>query len=88
MWLLEFHVSFSVLCMLAFLGFRKVYQETIEKNGWKGNQKKRTFISGIWIFFTPILNLLTIGVLFMMILTKNENWESGEKESKTEEKGD
>lgn len=79
MWLLEFHVSFSALCMLTFWGFRKIYQETIEKNGWKGSQKKRKFVSGIWIFFIPILNLLTIAALFTMILTKNEDWESGGK---------
>lgn len=86
MWLLKLHVSFSILCMLTFWGFRKVFKEVIEKNGWKGNQKKK-FVYAIWIFFIPVLNLLCVAVLFMMILTENEDQESGGTEGNKEENG-
>ncbi len=69
MWLLKLHFSISVLCLLTFLGFRKVFKEQIKENGYGLNQNKNIF-SFILFFFVPILNVLMIISLFLMILVK------------------
>lgn len=53
MWLLKFHVSFSVLCMLTFYGFWKIYREQIKENGYGGNEKEKAFfVCNLDIFYS------------------------------------
>lgn len=74
MWLLKFHIAFSILCIITFCGFAKVCKEQIKQNGWLGEKKKKEFF--LWsLFFVPIMNVLFVFLLFMMIIMKKEDFE-------------
>ena len=72
MFLLKFHFSFSILCLLTFIGFRTVFHDLIIKNGYKKSEKRK--LSGYLIFFIPILNIISVFVLFLMIAYKEEDF--------------
>lgn len=84
MWLLKLHFSISILCMLTFVGFKKVFKDLIRQNGWLDNNVKRANILAYLIFFTPILNIFILIVLFHMISTKKSESEKKLKELKKE----
>lgn len=81
MWLLKLHFLISVLCLLTFLGFRMISREQIKENGYGGVNKK---MSAYFIFFVPILNLLSVFVLLMMITMKKDDLEKKCEEWKNE----
>jgi hypothetical protein len=56
MWLLNFHLSVSVLCLITILGIKCIFNEQIKENGYKkeGRNKLRNFL----IFFIPIFNII------------------------------
>ena len=74
MWILKLHFSISILCMLTFIGFKKVFKDLIRQNGWLDKNVKRTNILAYMIFFTPILNVLILIVFFMMIGMKKSDF--------------
>lgn len=84
MWLLKLHFSISVLCLLTFLGFRMVYKEQVKDNGYVPNEKKKKGISFYFIFFVPILNILSVFALLMMIAMKKDDLEKKCEEWKNE----
>lgn len=84
MWLLKLHFSISVLCLLTFLGFRMVYKEQVKDNGYVPDEKKKKGISVYFIFFVPILNILSVITLLMMIAMKKEDLEKKCEEWKNE----
>lgn len=84
MWLLKLHFSISALCLLTFLGFRMVYKEQIKNNGHVPDEKKKKGISAYFIFFVPILNILSVIALLMMIAMKKEDFEKKCEEWKNE----
>ena len=70
MWLLKLHIAISILCLLTFYGFRTVFNELLEQNGYlkvKGQKKK-----GFWLFFVPILNVAFVVMLLVMLTTTKE----------------
>lgn len=69
MWLLKLHFAISVLCLLAFIGFRTVGNESIKNNGYIDDEKKKKGVAAYWMFFIPILNIICVIVLFIMIGT-------------------
>lgn len=73
MWLLKLHFAFSILCLLTFMGFKRVYAETIKKNGYAGEKEKRKH--SYWIFFIPLMNILALITLFVMVALKKEDFE-------------
>lgn len=76
MWLLKLHFSISVLCMLTFIGFRAVYRQQIKENGWIDEQKKKKkSIFFYFVFFVPIMNFLSVIILFMMIGMKKRDFD-------------
>lgn len=81
MWLLKLHFSISVLCLLTFLGFRMISRDQIKENGYGGVNKK---MSAYFIFFVPVLNILSVIVLLMMIAMKKEDLEKKCEEWKNE----
>lgn len=81
MWLLKLHFSISILCLLTFLGFRMISREQIKENGYGGVNKKK---SAYFIFFVPILNILSVIVLLMMITMKKDDLEKKCEEWKNE----
>ena len=73
MWLLELHIAISVLCLITFTGFSRIFRDKILSNGWIDGEIKKSGIKRWLIFFVPLLNLLMITVLFVMIIkTKQE----------------
>ena len=70
MWLLNFHLAVSILCLLTFLGFRAVFKEVIIQNGYTPSDKKK---KSYWIFFIPIMNICTTAMFFIMITMKKED---------------
>lgn len=84
MWLLKLHFSISVLCLMTFLGFRMVYKEQVKENGYVPDEKKKKGLSFYFIFFVPILNILSVFVLLMMIAMKKEDFEKKCEEWKNE----
>ena len=87
MWLLKLHIAVSILCLLTFYGFRAVFKEALEQNGYFKEENK-TKKKGFWIFFIPILNVAVVAVLFvMMTMTKEElnKWCEDHKKSKNVE---
>lgn len=74
MWLIKMHIAFSILCIITFLGFAKVYKDQIKENGWLSEDKKKS--PGLFIlFFVPIMNVIIVLALFVMIGTKKEELE-------------
>ena len=84
MWLLKVHFSISILCLLTFIGFRKVFNDLIKQNGYLNENTKRSNILAYFIFFTPILNVLSLIVLFIMISTKKSDLDKKIEELKNE----
>lgn len=85
MWLLKLHLSVSILCLLTFIGFKSVCRETLKKNGYLDDPKKK---ASYWIFFIPILNVISVIILFLTITkTKDElqKWCEDIKNKKKEE---
>lgn len=83
MWLLKLHFSISVLCLITFIGFAKVFKENIKENGWKGEgnwKKNKVFIC--WIFFIPVMNIVAVLLTFMMIVTKKSEFDRMVEENK------
>lgn len=75
MWLLKLHFSISVLCLMTFFGFMAVYKQQIKDNGWGSEDKKKKSIGAIFIFFVPIMNVLSVILLFMMIDVKKKDFD-------------
>lgn len=76
MWLLKLHFSISILCLITFIGFMQVCRQNIKNNGWTdGVIKKKKSISFYLIFFTPIMNILTVIIMFFMISVKKKDFE-------------
>lgn len=75
MWLLKLHFSISVLCLITFLGFRAVYKKQIKGNGWGNAEEKKKITGAIFIFFVPIMNVLSVILLFMMIAVKKKDFD-------------
>ena len=78
MWLLKFHLAVSILCLITFIGFAKVYKEQIRENGWINTEKKD--LSTYWAFMVPLLNVGMVIVLFMMITWTKERFEKWKEE--------
>ena len=81
MWLLKLHFSFSVLCLLTYVGFRSVLKETIKENGYTPTGKRPSY----WIFFIPILNIASVVLYFVMAGVKHDDlikWCEEHKSSK------
>lgn len=72
MWLLKLHIAVSILCLLTFYGFKIVFKEVLEQNGYLKDKKKNTK-AGPWLFFIPFLNVTIVLILFVMIgMTKED----------------
>lgn len=88
MWLLKLHIAVSILCLLTFYGFKTVFKEMLEQNGYlkdKNKAKKKVF----WIFFVPILNVACVVMLFVMLtMTKEELTKWCEDHKKNKNKGE
>ena len=78
MWLLKFHLCVSILCMITFIGFYKVFKSAIKEHGWLSEKKRSPFLKRMGaylVFFVPILNLIFVLFLFVMIAYKKEKIE-------------
>lgn len=82
MWLLKFHFAFSILCMITFIGFVKVFKEQLVQNGWTDGEKKKKEYSSLLVFFVPILNIFCVLVGFMCILVSKKDFEKFREELK------
>lgn len=82
MWLLKLHFSISVLCLITFLGFRAVYKQQIKDNGWGSEDKKKKSIGAIFIFFVPIMNIISAILILAMISMKKADFDKAVEESK------
>ena len=72
MGLIKFHIAFSLLCLITFYGFAKVFYNNIKKNGYI-NDDPATLNLGLWSFFIPIMNVLLVVVVFVMIFVKKDD---------------
>ena len=86
MWLLKLHFAISVLCLLTFIGFKTVFKEQILKNGYISSKKKH--LSGYFIFFIPLLNVASVMLLFVMIVTKKKDFDQWCEEHGSKEEYD
>lgn len=84
MWLLKLHFSISVLCLLTFVGFLKVYRQQVKDNGWidENEPKKKKSLSFYFIFFVPIMNILVVILLLVMISMKKKDFDRMCEEAK------
>lgn len=87
MWLLKLHFSISVLCLVTFLGFKAVYKQQIKDNGWGNEDKKKKSIGATFIFFVPIMNVLSVILLFMMISVKKKDFDKMCEDTKKDNGG-
>ena len=77
MWLLELHFAISVLCLVAFLGFKPIFKDKIIENGWFNDSIKGKGCNPFkWLaFFVPLLNILMIVCMFIMVVGKKEDFD-------------
>lgn len=88
MWLLKLHFSISVLCLVTFIGFVKVFKQQIKINGWaNGEEKNKKSIFKYFIFFVPIMNIMAVIIMFVMISVKKKDFEQMCEESKKDNGG-
>ena len=78
MWLIEFHIGFSILCFFAIIGLCLVGYYDIVKNGWQTNEKSskikvKDLLSFTLAAFCPIVNLLMVLSVFYMMVYKKED---------------
>ena len=76
MWLLKFHLAFSFLCWITFIGFSIIGREIMINNGF--SNAKNLLINSIfkvWLFFVPLLNIFAIISLFMMLTMKKSDFD-------------
>lgn len=81
MWLLKLHFSVSILCLLTFIGFSKVFKDTIKANGYLIEEMKKAKLTSYYVFFIPLLNLFLVTTLFIMINMTKEEVEKYKKDS-------
>lgn len=80
MWLIRLHIAISILCLITFLGFGKVFKETIRNNGWLLDKKEKVKLVAWLVFFVPIMNILMVLVMFLTIGMKKADFEELTKE--------
>lgn len=85
MWLIEFHIGFSILCFFAIIGLCFVGYDDMVKNGWQTNEKSskikvkdllsftKDLLSFTLAAFCPIVNLLMVLSVFYMMVHKKED---------------
>lgn len=87
MWLLNLHVSISILCFLIYFGFKSFFKKNIIENGWLEDKKSnfiiklRRIINLLFASFIPILNLFIVFVILIMVFvdkTKLEELKKGD----------
>jgi hypothetical protein len=75
--LIKFHIAFSLLCLITFYGFAKVFYNNIKKNGYINDDPDTKYDAtlnfGLWSFFIPIMNVLLVVVVFVVIFIKKDN---------------
>lgn len=67
MWLLKLHFAISILAILTFVGVKIVFEEQIKNNGYGSDSESKNKLSNYLIFFTPVLNVLFVIMLFVII---------------------
>lgn len=83
MWLLKLHIAFSVLCLITFIGFEKMFNEQLKENGWINiNSKKKKYLKNWLMLFVPGMNVLLIITLFIMICFTEEEFYKLRNENK------
>lgn len=66
LWLLKFHIAFSLLCQLSCIGVRIVFKDNLRRFKKKHEKSKKNGIFKWMIFFCPGINVLvTIGFWYM-----------------------
>lgn len=66
MWLLKFHIAFSLLCQFSCIGVRIVFKDNLRRFKKKREKPKKNSIFKWLIFFCPGINVLvTIGLWYM-----------------------
>lgn len=65
MWLLNFHLAFSILCLITFLGSRAIYKDVIRKNGWKNEEEEKKESLAAFCF-VPVINVMAVILVFVM----------------------
>lgn len=90
MWLLKFHLAFSILCLITGFGFSKVCKQTIIDNGWiteesKEELKKNAKWPSYLGFFVPIMNLLMVCLILVMVGMPKSKFDAYVEESKKED---
>ena len=77
MWLLKFHVSVSILCILATHGIRIVFKERLSRyKRRKTERKKFSFIKMHFILFCPLLNVMLPVIMLHMAFLSDEDAET------------
>lgn len=73
MWLLKFHVAFSILCILSMHGILILFRERYERYK-KYKPKKRRFskVDKYIVLFCPVINVLVLIALVYMALISDE----------------
>ncbi len=66
MWLLKFHIAFSLLCQLSCIGVRIVFKDNLRRFKKKHEKSKKNGIFKWMIFFCPGINVLVTIVFWYM----------------------
>ena len=73
MGLLVFHVEFSILCLITFIGVRSVFRERISR--FTKGKKKRIRIRKYLGLFCPLLNIAIVMTMCYMAFCSDETAE-------------
>lgn len=78
MWLLRLHIAISILLLLTGEGTAIVLRGLIIKNEWevsRGIKRIINFIKRCFMYFIPLLNLMTVTVIFIQLVFKKEDFD-------------
>ena len=80
--MLKLHIEFSVLCLITFIGFAKVFKDTMLKNGWLKGEKKKITMLAYGLFFVPFINILCVVFEIFMVCVSKEKFDEMYEEAK------
>lgn len=72
MWLIQFHVGFSILCLLCHVGIKIVFDEALKRYKKSGKKRARKYL----LYFCPGINALLLLTLVYMAVCDDETADS------------
>jgi hypothetical protein len=69
MWLIQFHLAFSILCLMCHMGIKIVFAKGLKR--YKNKGRKKNFANYL-LYFSPGINVLFLFILVYMAVCNDD----------------